>query len=186
MSSYRIASRYAKSLIDLAIQQDKLESILGDVEAFAGICRQRDMALLLKSPVIKPDKKGAVLKAIFHGKVDPLTYAFFEILLRKGREAYLPEIAEDFIRQYRDIKGITIVHITSAAPLPEATLEQIRRKLVDSKLTHHEVRFETSVDPELIGGFVIAFEDKLYDASVRHQLDNLRKQFTGHEFQIAL
>jgi F-type H+-transporting ATPase subunit delta len=48
------------------------------------------------------------------------------------------------------------------------------------------VEFRTSVDPALIGGFVISFEDKLYDASVRHQLDLLRKQFTSKEYQVAI
>lgn len=185
MSTYRIAARYAKSLIDLAIQQDKLDTVLRDMEAFAEVSRLRDMALLLKSPVIKPEKKRTILKAIFSGKVDPLTYAFLEILLRKGREAQLPEIATEFLQQYRDIKGITIVQVSSAEPLPDAVLEAIRRKLVESRLTHHQIQFEAKVDPLLIGGFVIAFDDKLYDASIRHQLDNLRKQFAGKEFQLA-
>lgn len=185
MSSYRIASRYAKSLIDLAIQQQKLDAVLGDIEALDRICHQRDMSLMLKSPIIKADKKAGVFRTLLEGKVDPLTYAFVEILLRKGRESFLPEISTEFINQYRDIKGITIVKVTSAQPLPADTLDAIRRKLIDSQLTHHTVQFEASVDPALLGGFVIAFEDKLYDASIRHQLDNLRKQFAGNEFQIA-
>ena len=184
--SYRIASRYAKSLIDLAIEQGKLDKVLEDMTAFAEATKVRDFALLLKSPIVKADKKEQVIDAIFGNKIDALTTSFIQIILRKGREAALGEIANEFIQQYRDIKGISIVEITSAEPLSNETLEAIRTKLVSSKLTHGQVEFRTSVDPNLIGGFVISFEDKLYDASVRHQLDLLRKQFTSKDYQVAI
>lgn len=184
--SYRIASRYAKSLIDLATEQGKLDRVLADMTAFGNAARQRDFALLLKSPIVKADKKEQVINAIFGSKMDPLTSSFIQIILRKGREAGLEEIANEFIQQYRDIKGISIVEITSAEPLAAETLEAIRTKLVTSKLTHGQIEFRTSVDPSLIGGFVISFEDKLYDASVSHQLDLLRKQFESKEYQALI
>lgn len=179
MSSYRIASRYAKSLFDLSLDQNKLDNVLQDMESFANISKQKDMALLLKSPIVKSDKKAAVMKAIFQDKVENITFQFFDILLRKGREAYLPEIAEEFIRQYRDHKHISIVEITSAQPLDDASLQSIKAKLIASKQTQSDIQFKTKVDPELIGGFVISFDDKLYDASIRHQLQSLRKQFAS-------
>lgn len=186
MSSYRIASRYAKSLIDLAMEQGKLDQVLKDMTFFAEVSKLRDVILLLKSPIIKADKKGKVLEAIFTGKIDPITHAFIEIILRKGREAYLAEIAQEVINQYRVIKEISIVEVVSAEPLPAEILESIRKKLVESKLTHGNIQFRTSVDHELIGGFVISFEDKLYDASVKHQLDLLRKEFTSKDYQAAI
>jgi len=186
MSSYRIASRYAKSLIDLAIEQGKLDIVLEDVEAFVQATKNRDLALLLKSPIVKSDKKEKILDAIFQGKIDPLTNSFLHIIVRKGRESQLAEIAREFINQYRVIKGISIVNVVSAEPLSEETLSSIRKKLVDSELTHGNIQFKTSVDKNLIGGFVISFEDKLYDASVLHQLDELRKQFSNKEYQVAI
>ncbi len=186
MSSYRIASRYAKSLIDIAMQQSKLEKVLEDVTLFVNAIQHRELALLLKSPIVKSDKKENVFEAIFKSRIDPLTYSFLQIILRKGRESQLPEIMEEFINQYREIKGISIVNIVSAEALPESTIESIRKKLVDSKLTHANVQFNTSVDKELIGGFVISFEDKLYDASVKHQLDELRKEFSNKDYQVAI
>src|SRR5690349_22141032 len=107
--SYRIASRYAKSLIDLAIEQGKLDRILADMTAFAAATKLRDFALLLKSPIVNADKKEQVIKAIWGGKMDPLTMNFIQIILRKGRESGLDEIANEFIHQYREIKGISIV-----------------------------------------------------------------------------
>jgi F-type H+-transporting ATPase subunit delta len=186
MSTYRIASRYAKSLIDLAIEQGKLDRVLEDVTLFSNVASHPEMAMLLKSPIVKPDKKEKVLDAIFKDKIDVLTHAFLMIILRKGRESQLADIAKEFINQYRTIKGISIVNITSAEELSKETIESIRRKLTESKMTHSNIQFNTSVDPSLIGGFVISFEDKLYDASIRHQLDSLRKQFSGKEYQAAI
>lgn len=185
MSSYRISSRYAKSLIDLAMEQGKLDRVLEDMTYFAEAAKVRDLALLLKSPIVKPDKKEKVLEAVFGNRIDALTASFIRIILRKGRESGLAEIAQEFITQYREIKGISIVEIVSAQPLPEEALQAIRKKLIDMKLTRETVKFKTSVDPDLIGGFVISFEDKLYDASVRHQLDLLRKEFQSKEYQAA-
>ena len=184
--SYRIASRYAKSLIDLATEQGKLDRVLEDVTYFSEVSKLRDVALLLKSPIVKPDKKAQIFKALFEDKVDKLTFAFIEIILRKGREAKLAEIAQEFINQYRDIKGISTVEVTSAETLSPETLESIRKKLVDSKLVHGQVEFKTKTDPSLIGGFVIAFEDKLYDASVKHQLELLRKEFNSKDYQAQI
>ena len=186
MSSYRIASRYAKSLLDLAITQGKLDRVLEDVVAFDRATQNRDFALLLKSPLVKSDKKERIFDAIFQGKIDPLTNSFLHIIIRKGRESQLAEIAHEFINQYREIKGISIVNVVSAEPLSEETLSSIRRKLLDSKLTRGNIQFNTSVDRNLIGGLVISFEDKLYDASVKHQLEQLRKQFTSKDYQAAI
>lgn len=178
MSAYRIASRYAKSLIELATEQGKLDRVVDDMTFFAAVAKIHDVELLLRSPIIHEDKKGKVLKAITEGKLDSLTASFIDIILRKGREAQLGEIAQEVIRQYRTLKGISIVEIVSAEVLPAETLEAIRKKLVDSKLTASTVEFKTSVNKDLIGGFVLSFEDKLYDTSVKHQLDVLRKEFS--------
>jgi F-type H+-transporting ATPase subunit delta len=186
MSTYRIASRYAKSLIDLASEQGKLDKVVEDMTFFSEVCKLPDVALLLKSPVVKGDKKGKVLDAIFSGKIDPLTHSFIEIILRKGREASLAEIAKEVINQYRGIKGISIVEITSAEPLSAETMEAIRKKLIESRLTRGNIQFTTSIDKSLIGGFVISFEDKLYDASVKRQLDLLRNEFSSKDYQVAI
>src|SRR5687767_13692314 len=186
MSTYRIASRYAKSLIDLAIEQGKLDKILEDVTIFVNATKNRDLLLLLKSPLVKPDKKEKIMSALFQDKIDPLTQAFMQIIIRKGREAQLAEIAQEFINQYRQIKGISIVNVVSAEPLSNETLELIRKKLTESNLTHGNIEFTTAVDKDLIGGFVISFEDKLYDASVKNQLNELRKAFSNKEYQAAI
>ena len=177
MSVQRIASRYAKSLIDLAQEQGKLERILEDVNSFREVAKHRDFALMLKSPVINSDKKEKIFVQLFGGKYDEMTMAFLRILLRKGREAQLADIANEYILQYKVIKHISTVKLVTAVKLSDETVKTIHGKLVASTATDKNVELITEVDPGLIGGFVIEFEDRLYDASVSHKLDLMKKDF---------
>lgn len=177
MSVQRIASRYAKSLIDLAKEQGKLDRILEDVESFKEVSKNRDFLLMLKSPVVKADTKEKVFNQLFGGKYDEMTMAFLRILLRKGREAQLAEIANEYILQYKVINHISTVKLITAAPLSEDAVKAIHAKILASGATEKTVELVTQVDPELIGGFVIQFEDRLYDASVAHKLGIMKKNF---------
>ncbi len=180
MSAQRIASRYAKSLIDLSREKGKLERVLEDVESFRQVAKNRDFALLLKSPVVKADTKERIFNQLFGGKYDEITLAFLRILLRKGREALLIEIANEFDLQYKVIKHITTVKLTTAVKLSDEAVKAIHAKLLASNTTDQNVELTTEVDPDIIGGFVIEFGDRLYDASVAHKLEQMKKNFKGN------
>lgn len=182
MSVTRIATRYAKSLIDLAIEQGKLEQVNADMNALGAAAKNRDLYLFLKSPIIHADKKNAALDALFKGKIDSLTLLYLNLLVNKGREAYLPEIAAEFSVQYKTLKKITTVTVTSAEPLSEAVLSALKAKLLGSGGISENLELVTKVDPALIGGFVLEFDNKRYDASAAHKLDELRAQFTQNLF----
>lgn len=178
MSVTRIATRYAKSLIDLAIEQGKLEEVTADMKSLATAAKNQDLYLFLKSPIIRADKKKAALDAIFKSKLDNLTLSYLTLLVSKGREQYIPEIAAEFIVQYKILKKITSVRVVTAAPLSDAILADLKKQLLASGLTAENLDIETKVDPELIGGFVLEFDNKRYDASVAHKLDELRASFS--------
>lgn len=186
MSVQRIAGRYAKSLLDLAVDQGVVDNVVGDMQHFAEAIKNRDLHLLVKSPIINTTKKQSIFKEIFGGKYHALTEAFFDIILRKGRESFLPEMAGEFHRQYNVYKGITKVKVTTATPLAEDALAEIKSRLLSSDLTSKEVEVETVVDPEIIGGFVLNIGDKLYDASVLHKLDTMRKSFKDNSYVAAI
>ena len=177
MSVQRIANRYAKSLIDLAKEKGKIDRVLEDVESFNKVCENRDFKLMLKSPIVNADKKQKVFDQLFTGKYDDMTLAFLNILLKKGRESLLAEIGKEFVSQYKVINHVSSVKLTTATKLSDDAITTIRQKLLDSNTTDQKVELETVVDPELIGGFMIEFEDKLYDASVAHKLGLLKKEF---------
>lgn len=182
MSVIRIASRYAKSLIDLAQEQGKLDRIVEDIKYFQAVCKENgEFFRLLKSPIINGTKKASIFTAIFGERFDEMTKNFLDITVRKGRESNLPEIANEFMEQYRQLNKTTIVKLTTAVKLSEAAVEGIRAKLAGSSATAANIEITTAVNPDLIGGFVIEFEDKLFDSSVAHKLEQLRKEFAKNE-----
>lgn len=178
MSVTRIATRYAKSLIDLAIEQGKLEQVSNDVNTLKNAVKNRDLFLMLKSPIIHADKKNAVLDALFKGKIEGLTLAYLHLLVNKGREQYLPEIAAEYIAQYKTLRRITSVRVTTAVPLSDAVLADLQQKLLASGVTSENLEIETKTNPDLIGGFVLEFDNKRYDASVAYKLDELKASFS--------
>lgn len=182
MSVEKVASRYAKSLLDLAKEQKKVEEVLDDIHSFKKAIENRDLYLLTKSPIVSYSKKQAIFDKIFGGNFDKLTLAFFDIVLRKGREMYLPEVAESFINQYNTLKGISKVEVTSATQMSAKTLEAIRSKLIASSVTDESIEFTSVVDPSIIGGVIIRIGDKLYDASVQRKLKELKKEFSENKY----
>lgn len=180
MSIQRIASRYAKSLIDLAGEQGKLEKVTEDIKAFYKACQNRDLYLFLKSPIINTGTKQKAFKAIFEGKMDTLTMSFMNIIMVKGREAFLPEIASEYVNQYKELKHISTVKLITAVKVDEATINDIIKKFESSKSTRNTVEIENIVKPEIIGGFKVEYDDKLYDASIKYQLDQMKQQFSSN------
>ena len=133
MSIQKIAGRYAKSLIDLAIEQQKLEVIKEDVKLFKSVTANREFYLVMKSPIINSGKKQSILKAIFEGKVDATTMAFLDIIAVKGREGFLPEIADAFMDQYNSIHQMSKLKVTTAMEKgspPLVRLEGIDKELL--------------------------------------------------------
>lgn len=175
MSVYRIASRYAKSLLDLSLEQNKLEKVLEDMHYLSDVCKVRDFVLMLNNPVVQTDKKLKVFKELFSGKMDSLTEQFIVLVAQKGRERYLPDIATDFVVKYRAYKNIELAKVKSAAPLTSDQQANIQKGLSEMLPKGTSLELELLVDPSLIGGFIIEFGDKVYDASIADKLDEMRK-----------
>jgi F-type H+-transporting ATPase subunit delta len=178
MQNPRLASRYAKSLLDLAVEQNTVDTTLQDIQLLDSISRQsRDFTNMLRSPIIKSDKKKSILDAVVGDKLNPLAKAFVTLLVDKGREANLPEIATAFIAQYKEMKNIKTVKLTTATPVSDVVKEAIVKKITAS-LNGAQIEVKEEVNPDIIGGFVLQMDDKLIDASVRRDLNDVRDQFT--------
>ncbi len=182
MSVSRISTRYAKSLIDLALERNELESVKNDIAYFDEAVKNRDLYLLLQSPIINAGKKHSIIHAIFEKNIGKTTLAFFDIIIKKGREMYLPEIFVDFMKQYRDFNKISTVKLTTAAPLNASSLNEIKSKLLSSAVTMDKLEIIEKVDPSIIGGFIIEVGDKLYDASISHKLEQFKKEFAANQY----
>ena len=180
MSANRIASRYAKSLLDLGIERNELDQIVADMNTVQESLKSRDLFLLIKSPIIGASKKRSIFKKLFETRLSPTINKFFDIMLRKGRESVLPEIITSFQSQYKLYKKISTVILKSATPIDSTTLEKIKDQLTSSDQTRANIDLQVEVDPSLIGGFKLQFEGKEYDASLAFQLEQMRRQFSSN------
>lgn len=185
MSVNRIASRYAKSVLDLAKERSELELVLGDMKGMQEAVKNRDLYLLLKSPIIKPGKKLQIFETIFGDKLSKLSMEFFRIIMRKGREQYIPEISAQFIEQYKKLQHISSIALTTAEAIDPAIINSIEEKLLASDATDQRIEIISKVDPDIIGGFLIEIGDKLYDDSVKGKLEKLRKAFSKNDYEKA-
>ncbi len=171
----RIAARYAKSVISLAQELGKLETVKDDLKLFADTCDQnRELRLMLHSPVISNPKKLAILKAIFKS-ADELTLRFFEVISRKSREPVLYEIATAFVNGYNQLKGIQPVTLTVASPLDKKQLAVFSD--YTTKVTGKKAEITEKIDKDIIGGFVFDFDSNRLDASVASKLQAIKVGF---------
>ncbi len=175
MSLQAVASRYAKSLLDLSLEKNVLDGTMSDMAQMEAALESKDLVTLLKSPIVKTDKKLSIYQEVFGSKMGELSNTFFELVIKKGREAVIPEILTSFKDQVNKHKGVSSITVVSATALSDDALAQIKASLEASSETLASIDVVTEVDPSLIGGFKLKIADKLYDASVAHRLEQMRK-----------
>lgn len=181
MTGHRIASRYAKSLLELAVEREALDSVQADMKVLDSALKgSRDLHLLLSSPIIKADKKNSILSEIFKGKLSELTMSFIQLLTKKGRENVLAAVVSSFIEQLRNYRGIVLAEVTSAVALDESTLQQVLG--IAKKLAGKEIELVQKVDKDLIGGFILKVGDKQVDSSVLGQIKDLKREFAENPY----
>ncbi|MCH2229720.1 MAG: ATP synthase F1 subunit delta [Crocinitomicaceae bacterium] len=174
MKSTKVASRYAKSLLEIAIEQKKIDSILGDMNFLLNTNNEtRDFENLIASPIVNADKKIEIFEKVFE-QFEDLSMSFVKLITKNGREAHLPAIAQSFSDQVKEFKGIVPVTIVSAAPLNGETKEKIVAKVEGS--VKGQLEIEEKIDESLIGGFVVRMGDMQIDASISSQFNNLKQR----------
>lgn len=177
MTNPRLAERYAKSLVDLAKEQNQLEVVYADMKYLQAVCKgSKEFINLLRSPIIHAAKKIAIIDAVTKGNVSSLTDLFNKLLINKGRESELPEVVEAFIDQYNEIKDIHKVKLITAVAISDELKKAIELQ-VQKAQQFGSVELETKVDAKLIGGFVLEFNNNIVDASIQRDLHDIKKQF---------
>jgi F-type H+-transporting ATPase subunit delta len=182
MARARIADRYAKSLIDLAVEKGDLEEVYEDAKRIIEVCnKSREFAVMLKSPIIKGDKKIKVINLLSEGRINEITRLFLNLLVRKGREAHLQDIMFEFCEKYDIIKGISRINLTTAVPVTDDIKDMIVAKLQnETRLTNIELK--TKVQEDLVGGFVLEYNNYLLDRSIKRFLNDAKKQYQKNEY----
>ncbi len=182
MQNPRLGTRYAKSLIDLSVERGELEVVYKDMLYLQALTKgSKDFFNLLRSPVVKNDVKTKIVNTVTEGKISELTKAFTTLMINKGRESNLPEVAFAFVEQYKKIKDIHSVKLTTATEVSNevktAIVEQVKRTS-----NMQNIELEAIVDQNIIGGFVLQAGDKLVDASIAYDLKEIAKQFENNDF----
>ncbi len=177
MKSIRVASRYSKALLELAIERNELEQVKDDaLVVINAINGSRELKVFLTSPVIKPSQKEIILAEIFSKNVSELTSKFISLIVKQGRDAVLLYVFDAFINQYRDYKNIVEASFTTASPVAASTLEQIKQKLEQS--LGKNVEITSAVDPTLIGGYIVDMKNYRLDASLAGGMKKLKRELS--------
>jgi len=182
MSETKVAKRYAKSLLDIGKENNIVDQLYDDVNLLLSTMKaNRQLSVFFKSPIISTDKKDAVLKGLFEGKVNKLTLSFFNVITRKHREYFIEDIALSFVELYRIYRHQQIAWLTTAIPADT----EIRKSMLDliGKTTSDQIELREIVDPSIIGGFILRWGDHQLDTSVTHKLHALRQDFKDNLYQ---
>jgi F-type H+-transporting ATPase subunit delta len=131
---------------------------------------------VLESPIIKPSKKTAIFHSILEKNTEKITLSLVDLLIKNGREKFLPAIARVFKDETLKYKGITETFLTTAVTVNDKIREEISEMI--SSVFKTKVELKETVDKEIIGGFVLKVNDNYIDASVRNKLRKIRKELS--------
>ncbi|WP_456455299.1 ATP synthase F1 subunit delta [Thermovibrio sp.] len=168
----RVARRYAKALAEV-LPDEKLEKVLKEIEELLKIFDEKALRYF-KSPVVSTEKKRALLEEVLKNfEVSEELKKVLLLMVERNRLGLLKEFKEEFESFVNQRLGIVKAEITSATELDQEVLGKIKAKI--EELFGKKAEITVKVDPSIIGGFVVKVADKVLDASIKTQLDNLRK-----------
>jgi len=176
MADSRILHRYATSFLETALEKNNLDVVTSDIKLLVETLDQnRQLQLMLDSPIVRPETKLSIMKEIFNEKISKESMGFVEFVISKKRESLLNSIGKRFLELRDDHLGIANVFVTTSTEFSNEQKNVLQSKL--EKILDKKVRLNFKTDLNLIGGFIAKVDDTLYDASIRHQLELLKKQF---------
>jgi F-type H+-transporting ATPase subunit delta len=174
MNESQISVRYAKALYQSASEKQLLDRVYKDMELLSDTCKLEDFQYMLVLPYLQPSQKYKVVSSILDKHLSEISLSLINLVIINKRESYLPGFARNFRALYRKAKGIRTANLATAQPVDDTARESIRKLI--RKAYNAEVELSSTVDKDVIGGFVLTIEDKQYDASVAANLRKIRKQ----------
>ena len=176
MNESRISIRYAKALFQSALEKKILDRVNQDMILVLSLCKVPELKELLSNPVIRPSKKTEVLHSVLGKDLNPLSLSLIDLVVRNGRERYIPAIARVFVHDTKEHNGITESVLTTAVKIDT----EIRNQVSDliEKIFKTKVDLKENIDDSIIGGFILKVEDNYIDASLRNKLRKIRAELT--------
>lgn len=174
MSDSKISVRYSRALFQSALEKKILDEVNQDMIFISEICKIPEAKEFLHSPIIVPSKKSAIFHKMLDGNVELITLSLIDLVVKNGREIYLPAIARTFIHETKKYKGITVSVLTTAVKVDAEVKKQITDLI--SEVFSTKVELEENIDPAIIGGFILRIDDNYIDASIRNKLRKIKKE----------
>ena len=182
MGHSKVAYRYAKALFDRALETGKVDDVHADLTQIKKV-NHKELSAILGSPVIGGEKKIAIFEAVFSNHVQPITISFFKLIFNKSRSLAIKDIIEAYFDKYRLHKGIKVVEMTTAVSISEDVKQAIVKELQNiNMLVGKTIELKEKVDASIIGGILLQVEDKLFDASIKHDLQTIKRQFINNMY----
>ena len=167
-----ISVRYARALLKSATEAKIEDAVYTEMQQLAkSYVEVPQLRFTIDNPMLSKDKKEALLLTAVGEKPSDLTKTFIQLVLKEDRENVMQFIANSYVTLYRQQKNIIRGRLITAAQVTPAT-EQKMRQMVESK-TNGTVEFETEVNPDIIGGFILEYDTFRMDASVKTKLNSI-------------
>ncbi len=177
MSNSRAAIRYAKAILDLAVENKSTDAVEKDMRSVTStIAESSELREMLASPVVNGQTKKKALLEIFKGS-DAVTQGAIGILVQNKRISMLNEVALKYIIINEKLKGKDVAYVTTAVPMTPELEKKVLQKVTG--ITGSTVTLENEIDASIIGGFVLRVGDLQYDASIANKLTSLKREFTN-------
>ena len=169
-----IAQVYSRSLFEVAREEGKLDRIRDELAAFADALEQnRELAVFFFSPYFSTEEKKEGLHRAVED-ADPTLVNFLELLIEKHRMPVLFRVRRQFDVLYDRAHHRLPVEVTSAVELDSSVVDELGRRIGEQ--TGQNVQVESNVDPSIVGGIVLRVGNSILDASIRHRLEQLRRE----------
>jgi len=183
MSGTTVSRRYGKSLLALSKEQNAVDAVEQDMRVLIQVAKEnRELSVILASPVVRPEKKEAIVRSVFAGAHD-LTVSFLALLAKKGRAGLIADMAEAFVALVREERGIVLAEVASAVSLDDARRTEINALI--GRVHEGGVELSETVEPHLIGGFKLRVGDRMIDASVFQSLRTMHRNLTNNPYEPA-
>jgi F-type H+-transporting ATPase subunit delta len=174
MNESRISVRYSRALFQSALEKKNLDRVYQDMVIILEVCKLPEVKELLANPVIMPARKSRALHKVFEKDLHQLTLSLVDLVVKNGRENYLPAIARVFVHDTLIHKGVTESVLTTAVKVDHGVRKQVTDLI--TRMFKTKVDLKENIDEKILGGFILKVGDTYIDASVRNKLRRIRKE----------
>jgi len=175
MLAQQVAKKYSTALFELAQDKNLIDKAWEQFNSLAEYLKSdRTLLDFMTAPQISDAKKAVLIEKVFSGTMERVFFNFIKFLAERRRIQFLPEIIEEFDRQYRLYKGIAKATVITAIPLGENERQRLIAELAGK--TSLKIEVEEKIDKSIIGGMVVKLHDQIIDGSIRHGLNLLRNR----------